>query len=308
MERRGRGQRDDGRLYRGRRPLSAVRALVQGRIGERDQRPRGDDAGDRRRSGPAGRADAAVQGRRRARPRLLRQRRERQGPGALRQSQGGRPVPLEVAQTPGPLPRAGEPARPTPRSTPISPSRPRQSRIGAWASQQSRPLEFARGPRDGGRSVCEAVRRGRYPAAAVPGEAGASRRSRSSSGRTGRSGCTIGSCSAAPASRSRGNGAGFIRERGHDLVGRPIRQIRGGAHPPGARPDRPRPAGARPPGCRHRMRTGQFDRGPARPLPRGRDRRDRQFARHDRRGAEAPAGHRLRGRRDRGLAGRPAST
>ena len=93
-------------------------------------------------------------------------------------------------------------------------TRPRQSRIGAWASQQSRPLEFARSPRGGRRSVCEAVRRGRYPAASLPGEAGASRRSRSSSGRTGRSGCTIGCCSAAPASRSRGNGAGFIRERG----------------------------------------------------------------------------------------------
>ena len=107
-----------------------------------------------------------VQGRRSARPRLLRQRRERQGPGALRQSQGGGPVPLEVAQTPGPLPRAGEPAdrrrgrRLFRHAAAAEPNR----RLGEPAVPAAR---IARGPRGGGRSVCEAVRRGRYPAAAA---------------------------------------------------------------------------------------------------------------------------------------------
>ena len=46
-------------------------------------------------------------------------------------------------------------------------SRARQSRIGAWASQQSRPLEFARRARGGGRGLRQALRRQRHSAAGL---------------------------------------------------------------------------------------------------------------------------------------------
>ena len=73
--------------------------------------------------------------------RLLHQRRKRQGRRNRRQPQGGDPLSLEVVAPPGARPRAaGEDLRRRVR-TPISPRRPRLSRIGAWASQQSRPLE-----------------------------------------------------------------------------------------------------------------------------------------------------------------------
>ena len=45
-----------------------------------------------------------------------------------------------------------------------------------------------------------------------------------------------------------------------------------------------------------RVRPGQFDRGAAGALPGRRDRRRRQFRRHDRSGAETAARHRLRTR------------
>ncbi len=56
-------------------------------------------------------------------------------------AEGGGAVPLEIAAPPGaPARRGGEDSR-SARRTPISPAGRALSRIGAWASQQSRPLE-----------------------------------------------------------------------------------------------------------------------------------------------------------------------
>ena len=50
-------------------------------------------------------------------------------------------LPLEVASPPGADRRAGRAGRARPRRTPISPPAARDSQLGAWASDQSRPLD-----------------------------------------------------------------------------------------------------------------------------------------------------------------------
>ena len=94
-----------------------------------------------RRGRSSGRPHGAVQGRRRRRPRVLHQRRKRQGTAS---SPTGRRRPpsstgSRCAGRPGSAARsATSPAR---RPTPISRRGREVSRVGAWASQQSRPLE-----------------------------------------------------------------------------------------------------------------------------------------------------------------------
>ena len=157
-------------------------------------------------AGLPGRADAPVQGRRCARGRLLQQRRERQGSRTRRPPQGGGAVPLEVAATAGAVPRA--------RSTPLGRGRGRRLFRLAPAPEPDRrlgepavaPARIARGAGGGGRG---AMRGGSATATfrGPPiGAAGGSRRCRSSSGATARSGCTTASCSAAPTSTRRGSG------------------------------------------------------------------------------------------------------
>ena len=91
-------------------------------------------------------------------------------------------------------------------------TRPRGSRLGAWASQQSRPLEsrFAL-------EKAVAAVTARYPIGEIParptGRASASRRSRSSSGTTAPSACTSASPSGAAAPASRGASSGSILEQ-----------------------------------------------------------------------------------------------
>ena len=58
-----------------------------------------------------------------------------------RQSEGSALLPLEEPPPPGARARHRDRRSTRPRPTPISRAAPRGSRIGAWASKQSRPLE-----------------------------------------------------------------------------------------------------------------------------------------------------------------------
>ena len=89
--------------------------------------------------GLARRADGPVQGGGSARPRLLHQYRQRQGPRARRPAAGGGAFPLEIAPPSGPVPRARR-ARERGRERRLFRFPARGSQIGAWASEQSRPL------------------------------------------------------------------------------------------------------------------------------------------------------------------------
>ena len=177
------------------RPLSACSTSGSPRRGQRAQRPRSDGAGHRRRGGPAVGADGAAEGPRARRLRLLHQRRQRQGRADRRQSARRAAVPLEVAAPAGPCRRPGRARRPTPRPTPISPPRARDSQLGAWASDQSRPLDSRATFEQRFEEMQAAVRRrGRCPARRT-GAAIASCPSGSNSGATGRTGCTSAGCS-----------------------------------------------------------------------------------------------------------------
>ena len=73
--------------------------------------------------------------------RLLHQRQSRKGERARRQPARRLAVPLEVAAPPGADRRRGRARSRRPRPTPISPAASRDSQLGAWASDQSRPLD-----------------------------------------------------------------------------------------------------------------------------------------------------------------------
>ena len=72
-------------------------------------------------------------------------------------------------------------------------TRPRGSRLGAWASQQSTVIAGAGGARRAAAASGGPVRRRRRAAAAALGRIPGAARRRSSSGRAGRTGCTTGS-------------------------------------------------------------------------------------------------------------------
>ena len=89
-------------------------------------------------------------------------------------------------------------------------TRPRVSRIGAWASQQSRPLEFARQARAGGRRPHGEVRRRRHSAAASLGRVPADADPDRVLAATASTACTTASSSPARARAIRGGASGSI--------------------------------------------------------------------------------------------------
>ena len=106
-------------------------------------------------------------------------------------------VSLEVAAPPGADRRARSSACRTPKRTPISRTRARDSQLGAWASDQSRPLDS----RATFEQRFEEMKR-RFEGQDVPRPPhwGGYRRdpaSGSNSGPTARTGCTSGACSRA---------------------------------------------------------------------------------------------------------------
>ena len=187
-----------GDFTAGGRTRTAVAGLVRGGGEVGTARPERDVARDRRPGRHAGRAHRPAQGRRCTRLRLLYQHREPEGAGTRRQPEGRAPVLLEVAEPPGAHPRARGARHAPRRPTPISP-RGRRARRSAPGPASSRARSKAGSPsRRRSRSTapntrsapCRARRTGRAIASCL---------SRSSSGTTGRSACTIGSSFAARA-------------------------------------------------------------------------------------------------------------
>ncbi len=111
--------------------------------GDRRGAPRsdGDDARHGRRRRPAQCAHGAAEGRRRAGLRVLHQQGQPKRAGVGRARRRPRWCSIGSRSTSRCACAARSSTSPTPRPTPISPRGPKQAQIGAWASQQSRPLE-----------------------------------------------------------------------------------------------------------------------------------------------------------------------
>ncbi len=206
----------------GSRSVRAVRGLAARGDGVGGQRPQRHDAVDGGRRGHARRAHGAAQGFRCAGLRLLHQFRERQGPRAAGQPQGGAVLPLEEPAPRGAGARRRRERSAPPRPTPISPaargrrgsgrgrrtSRARCRTASPWKSASPRWACASAWARSLGRRT---------------GPAFASRRARWSSGATDRSASTNASSSRAPATA--GRRADFI------LEARPLYPVTAGVSP-----------------------------------------------------------------------------
>ena len=156
------------------RPVREIPRMDGGGRAIGAERPERHDRGDRdggrrarRRASCCSRASTG--GFRAARLRLLHQPREPQGRRARGQSAGRAAVPLEVAAAGRSASRAASSRPATPRPTPTSRRGARISRLGAWASDQSRPLACPRRAGAPARRIRGALSGRRDPAPAALG-------------------------------------------------------------------------------------------------------------------------------------------
>ena len=160
---RARGAKPKRRRRMATDPFAPVRRLVRRGARERAQRPRSDGARDRRRGGPAVGADGPAQGPRARRLRLLHQRAER----ARASSSPPTRAPRCCSTGSRCAARSGSKARssasPDAEADAYFATRARDSQLGAWASDQSRPLDS--------RETFEAALRGDEAAVRRPGRA-----------------------------------------------------------------------------------------------------------------------------------------
>ena len=142
------------------RPLSAVRRVARRSARGRAQRPRSDGAGHRRRAGQPSVRMVLLKGHGPDGFAVLHQRAEPKGDELADKSARGAAVPLEVAAPPGPRRGRGRARVTDAEADAYFATRARDSQLGAWASDQSRPLDS--------RATFEAALRGNE--AAVRGE------------------------------------------------------------------------------------------------------------------------------------------